>query len=77
MSEMRFPRQIKKFRDIDFFELSRSRLSRPENFSGQSRLSRGTGQTGFFGIRDCPAGLYFFHIEQKNSKERNKFYITK
>jgi hypothetical protein len=57
MFEMRFPRQIKKFRDIDFFELSRSRLSRPENFSGQSRLSRGTGQTGFFGIRDCPAGL--------------------
>jgi hypothetical protein len=30
-------------------------MSRPEKISGQSRLSRGTG---FFGIRDCPAGLY-------------------
>ncbi len=63
--------RMKKIRDIGFFlycpdpvcpvpknfELSQSRLSRPEKFSGQSRLSHGTGQTGFFGIRDCPAGL--------------------
>ncbi len=40
-----------------FSILSRSCLSRPEKFSGQSRLSHGTGKTGFFGIQDCPAGL--------------------
>jgi hypothetical protein len=46
---------IFKIRDNDFFELS---LSRPEKISGQSRLSRGTGQIGFFWVQDCPAGLY-------------------
>ena len=40
----------------NFFASSRSRLSRPEKYSGQSRLSRGTGQTRLFGIRDCPTG---------------------
>ena len=46
----------------NFFASSRSRLSRPEKYSGQSRLSRGTGQTGLFGIRDYPAEHYTVHI---------------
>ena len=43
---------------MNFFYIVPSRLSRPEKISEQSRLSHGTGQTGFLGIRDCPADLY-------------------
>ena len=66
-----FNTPTKNFRDLDFFsycpgpvcpvpkvfELSRPVCPVPKNFRDKSRLSRGTGQTGLFGIRDCPAGL--------------------
>ncbi len=53
-----FQIRVIKIRDISFFSLLlRVRLPRPEQFSGQSRLSGGMGQTSLFGIQDCPAGL--------------------